>query len=422
MRKLFVRLSAALIASTSVIAGQAANAAELKAGDVINAANFDQVKNDTFEGHTIRDMITDKVELLIKNYNLSIPLRHSEEIPVPQIDIENTKKYSGDVKIDPVTHEVTGYKTGTPFPDIDVNDPLSGFKAVWNYYYQNTYGSTFDGHYTFLFIDSNRGLDRVQRWYTLSLKMKGRQTGDPVLGDGSLVKKQLLYAVEPYDIKGIGIFTVRHDSPQLEDNWAYVKSVRRTRQLSGSSWMDSLAGSVQLNDEYDGFAGRPSWYPEAKIVKKRWILAVAHLPGPRVVSDAPDRASKYPTVDLESEPFSMPTQKVAWEPREVYEIELKMPNEHPYSKRVLYMDVHFPRFYQVEHFDKAGEFAKISFVFTRPVKGGGGTIGMAPLQGIAFDVKRQEALVYLAEEDSTIDRPGITENDVTLGQLEAAAE
>ncbi|MBC7284785.1 DUF1329 domain-containing protein [Hoeflea sp.] len=422
MRKLFVRLSAALIASTSVIAGQAANAAELKAGDVINAANFEQVKNDTFEGHAIRDMITDKVELLIKNYNLSIPLRHSEEIPVPQIDIENTKKYSGDVKIDPVTHEVTGYKTGTPFPDIDVNDPLSGFKAVWNYYYQNTYGNTFEGHYNFLFIDSNRGLDRIQRWYTLSLKMKGRQTGDPVLGDGSLVKKQLLYAVEPYDIKGIGIFTVRHDSPQLEDNWAYVKSVRRTRQLSGSSWMDNLAGSVQLNDEYDAFAGRPSWYPEARIVKKRWILAVAHLPAPLVVPDAPDRASKYPTVDLENKPFSMPTQKVAWEPREVYEIEMKMPDEHPYSKRALYMDVHFPRFYQVEHFDKAGEFAKISFVFTRPVKGGNGTISMAPLQGTAFDVKRQEAWVYLAEEDSTIDRPGITENDVTLGQLEAAAE
>ena len=422
MKKLIVRLSAALIASASVMAIHAADAAELKPGDVINAANFDQVKDDTFEGHKIGDMITDKVELLIKKFNLSIALRHSEVIPVPQQDIDNTNKYSGDVKIDPVTHEVSGYKAGTPFPDLSPDDPLGGFKALWNQYYQNTYGNTFDGHYTFLFIDSNRGLDRTQRWYTLSYKMKGRQTGDPVLGDGSLVKKQLLFAVEPYDIKGIGIFTVRYDSPQLEDNWAYVKSVRRTRQLSGSSWMDNLAGSVQLNDEYDAFAGRPSWYPAAKLVKKRWILAVAHLPLPLVVAGGSDNATKYPTVDLKDKPYAWPTHKVEWEPREVYEIELTMPKEHPYSKRILFMDVHFPRIYQVEHFDKSGDFAKMSFVFTTPQKGGDGIIGMSPLQGTAFDIKREAAWVYLAEPDGTIDRPGITSDDVTLGQLEAAAQ
>lgn len=410
-----------LVALASIFATHAVQAAELKAGDVINAANIDQIKEDTFEGHKIKDLITDKVEVLIKNYNLKIPLRNSEEIPVPQEDVDNTKKYSADVKIDPTTHEVSGYKAGTPFPNIDPSDPLAGFKALDNYYYQNTYGNSFDGSYTFLFVDSNRGVDRAQRWWTFSLKMKGRQTGEPVLSDGSLVKKQLLFATEPFDIKGIGIFTIRYDSKRLEDNWAYVKSVRRTRQLSGSSWMDNLAGSVQLNDEYDGLSGRPSWYPAAKVIGKRWILAVGHLPTTLVNASGGSEAEKYPTVNTSEKPFSMPSNAVAWEPREVWAIELTMPDEHPYSKRVIYMDTKFPRIWNVEHYDKSGDFAKISFVMTTPIKGDDGILAMTPRQGLCFDIKRQEAFVYLQEADAMADRRGVTENDVTLGKLEAAA-
>lgn len=422
MKKSVILRSSTLVALASVFAMSAANAAELKPGDVIDASNFDQVKEDTFEGHKIKDLITDKVEILIKNYNLKIPLRASEDIPVPQEDIENTKKYAGEVKIDPETKEVTGYKAGTPFPDIDVNDPLAGFKALNNYYYQNTYGNSFDGSYTFLFVDSNRGLDRAQRWWTFSLKMKGRQTGEPVLGDGTLVKKQLLFAVEPFDIKGLGIFTVRYDSKRLEDNWAYVKSVRRTRQLSGSSWMDNMAGSVQLNDEYDGLSGRPSWYPTAKLIGKRHVLAVAHLPLTLVNPSGATNAEKYPTVNTQEKPFSMPAKNVEWEPREVWAIELGMPGEHPYSKRILYMDTKFPRIYNVEHYDKSGEFAKISFVMTTPIKGDDGILSMTPRQGLCFDIKRQEGFVYLQEADAMANRRGVTENDVTLGKLEAAAK
>lgn len=422
MKYIKKKLPAVLLACASVLTFSSSQAAELNPGDIISAANIDQVMNDTFEGHPIRDLVTDKVEYMIRNHGLKIPLRNSESIAFPAADGENTQKYSGGVSIDPNTLEVTGYQSGTPFPDIDVNDPLAGHKALWNYYYQNTYGNMFEGNYTFLFVNTNRGLERTQRWYTLSLKMKGRRTGEPVLGDGSLVKKQLLYAIEPYDIRGIGIYTQRYDSPKLEDNWAYVKSVRRTRQLSGSSWMDNLAGSVQLNDEYDGFSGRPSWYPESKIVGKRWVLAVAHLPTPIVVEGASNDDERYPTVDLQTAPYSMPTTKVQWEPREVYEIELTMPPEHPYSKRVIYMETQFPRIYNVEHYGKGGDFAKISFVFSKPVVGGEGTIGMLPNQGICFDINREEAWIYLAEESAVTDRPGVGPEDVTLGQLEAAAK
>ena len=57
----------------------------------------------------------------------------------------------------------------------------------------------------------------------------------------------------------------------------------------------------------------------------------------------------------------------------------------------------------------------------RPIIGGEGTLGMLPDQGICFDINRQEAFVYLVE-DGVTDRPNVGPQDVTLGQLEAAAQ
>jgi hypothetical protein len=399
---------------------QPAAAAELKAGDVINAANLDKVKGDTFEGHAISSLVTEKMAFMIKNYGLSIRLRPSEALPVNPVDVEATRKYAGEVRFDPKTNEVTGYKAGLPFPDIDQSDPKAGHKLLYNNYYQNTTGSSFDGAYTFLFINADKGVERNQSWHTTTIKMKGRPGAQPVAGDGKLVNKQLLFATAPFDIRGIGIYTQRYDGPQLEDNWAYIKSVRRTRQLSGGSWMDNMAGGVQLNDEYDAFSARPSWFPDAKLVGKRWILAVPHLKLPIVNADKKGTPDEFPTVDLKNKPYWNPN--VDWEPREVYVLEVTMPKEHPYSKRIMYMETKLPRFYMTEHYDKSGQFVKFSQVLSAPTKGGDGYMGMLPWQGHTYDLKRKEGFIYLALPGAMINRPGLKPEDATLGKLEAAAK
>jgi hypothetical protein len=57
---------------------------------------------------------------------------------------------------------------------------------------------------------------------------------------------------------------------------------------------------------------------------------------------------------------------VDWEPREVYVLEVTMPKEHPYSKRTMYTETRFPRFYMTEHYDKSGQFVKFSQVLSAP--------------------------------------------------------
>ncbi|MBI5921003.1 MAG: DUF1329 domain-containing protein [Betaproteobacteria bacterium] len=420
MRTIHKHFALTFLALATTAAFQFAEAAELKPGDVINAANLDKVKNDTFEGHSIASLVTEKMEFMIKNYKLTIKLRHSEEIPANQRDVEATRKYAGEVKFDPQTNEVMGYKAGLPFPNIGMEDPKAGYKLLYNFYYTGTTGYSFDGAFALLFIDQEKGLDRVQTSYTASFKMKNRPDPKPVEGDGTIINKQLLFVTAPFDVKGVGIFSVRYDSPRFEDNWAYIKSVRRTRQLSGGSWMDNMLGGVQLNDEYDGLAARPSWFPEVKLLGTRWVLAVAHLKLPIADASKKGTPEEFPAVDLKNKPHWNPIAD--WEPREVYVIQVAMPKEHPYSKRVYYMETKFPRIYMMEHYDKSDQFVKFSQVLSTPTKGGDGYIGMLPWQGHTYDIKRKEAFVYIAYPGTVINRSGLKPEDVSLGKMEATAK
>lgn len=395
-------------------------AAELKPGDMITAANIDKVKSDTFEGKTIGSLLTEKLEWQIRNWGLSIKLRKHEEVPTNARDEEATRKYAAEVKFDPATNEVTGYKAGLPFPSVDMNDPKAGYKLLYNYYYQNTIGHQFDDAYTFALIDGEKGLERVQRWTTTRYTMKNQAAkANPVEGDGTMVSKTLLYARAPFDIKGLGTFSIRHDSPQFDDNWAYIKSVRRTRRLSGGSWMDTMVGD-QLQDEYDIWNARPSWYPEIKVVGKRWVLAVVHTPLPVVAEDKKDSLDEFPRVDLKNKPFWNPVAE--WEPREVYVLEATPPEAHPYGKKVLYMETKFPRFYMGEYYDKTGQFWKFQQVLTAPWKGDDGYIGLPPWQGHTIDFKRKHATLYFGHPEMRINRAGVKSDDVTLGVLEAAGK
>jgi hypothetical protein len=103
-------------------------------------------------------------------------------------------------------------------------------------------------------------------------------------------------------------------------------------------------------------------------------------------------------------------------------VEVTMPKEHPYGKRIMYMDTKFPRFYMTEHYDKSGQFVKMQQVFSAPTKGGDGYNGMLPWQGHTYDLKRKEGFIYLADPGAMINRVGLKPDDVTLGKLEAAAK
>lgn len=414
-----LKLTLACMAATSFLA--VAQAAELPAGTVINKETLDRIKNDTFEGKTIGSMLPEKVEVLIRDWGLTIKLRKSEPIVLDPKMIEATKKYAGTAKYDTTTNEVSGYKAGVPFPDVAPSDPNYAAKLVWNVYYGRPVGQVLDLFKSnYLLIDGDKGLERTQQLSVLRYYMKNRISGKntPVDGDGTVFTKSLLYFTYPQDIKGVGTFTIRYDGPQFEDNWVYVKSARRTRRLPGGAWMDPIGGTDQLNDDFDIFNARPSWYKSFKYLGDRWILTVAHQSNPIDLSKkgTPD---EWPTVDLKHAPYWNPLD--AWEPRQVHVIEAVGPSEHPYSKKILYIDVGYEYIHMGEAYDKKGEFWKWFFFPGRPVKGEDGVQTFISGQGHTIDLKRRHATIFVNAPDVKTNT-NLTADDVTLGKLEAAGQ
>jgi hypothetical protein len=70
-------------------------AKELPEGTVISAQNLDEIMDDTFEGIKIRDLLTEKFQLWVRDYALEMQLGHSQKLKVDPAYLEATEKYKG---------------------------------------------------------------------------------------------------------------------------------------------------------------------------------------------------------------------------------------------------------------------------------------------------------------------------------------
>jgi hypothetical protein len=354
IRHLTTLASACLIAASAPVL-----AAELPDGTVISKANLDQIKNDTFMGHTIASLLTEKVEWQIRNTGLKMPLGKARDSVSDPRYVEATKKYSDQAKFDPKTREVTGWVAGLPFPDISESDPDAGEKVMWNFYYGSPHPRDERKDVYFVTINSS-GYEATQHYIFDRLFNKGRLGEDKtVLGDPQVLTKTFFVALEPQDIKGTGTFTVRYDisASKLEDQFAYIKSARRIRRLTGNAWIDPVGGLDLLNDDIYVYNARPSQYRQNRLIGKRWILTAVGYKATRNTAKA-GTAEEWSTIDASwTAPFWY--QKVTYAPREVWVVEGTPPPEHPYSKKIVYVDPQVPTVYMGEAYDKKGELWRV---------------------------------------------------------------
>lgn len=272
---------------------------------------------------------------------------------------------------------------------------------------------------SFVFIDGEEGVERVQRWWSRRYYMEGRLDGGPVQeGDGDIMQKTILVAQSPQDIKGLGTFSIRYNDPSAakpDDTWAYLKSVRRARRLTGSAWMDPIGGTVQLYDDWDIWDAIPTKYQSTKLVDTRWVFAIAHSPELSVDKSQEGTGAEFPSVGLDEKPYYYPAKHIEWEPREVYVIEGTPPEGHPYSKKVVYMEKDWPRPYLGEAYDQNGKFWKFFIFQNRPDVGDDGYKAVMPVVGHVIDYKANFSTTWSANMKSN--PSGVEENDVSLKQL-----
>lgn len=426
--KHFIQRGSGAVAMALMASGLLAGyvqAAEVPEGTVISKENLDKIRNETFEGKTIGSMLPEKMEYMIKSQGLTLKIAHSKKIQMDPKYVEATRKGMKAVKFNPADRTMSGWVAGMPFPPevIKMDDPHAGDKVIWNLR-AATYGATMDlRNISFTFISGDKGVERVQRWQSQRYYMEGRLDGGPTtVGDGTISQKTYLFATSPQDIRGLGTFSIRYnqpDSAKPDDTWAYLKSVRRTRRLSGGAWMDPIGGTDQLYDDWDIWDAFPTKYRANKLVGKRWVFAIAHSPEVSVDVSKKDSVDEFPSIGLKDAPYYFPAKHIVWEPREVYVVEGTPPPEHPYSKKVVYMEVDFPRPYLGEMYDQKGEFWKYMIFQNRPDVGEDGYKAVMPVVGHVIDVKRRHSTTWSANMKSN--PKGVKATDVSLEKLEQVA-
>jgi len=374
-------LIGAIFASLSLIG----SAAELPEGTVISAQNLDQIMDDTFEGIKIRDLLTDKFQVWVRDFALEMQLGHSKPLQIDPEYNAATEKYKGQAKLDS-DNTVSNFTAGIPFTDVDTEDPSCGWKLAWDHFYANPImGNSWIAIGDVKIYDARKG--EIDHFEAMSAKsiFEGRTRGEPRIGTEDDHARYLLVITKPYDIAGIGVFTKQYNNAQADDGWAYVKALRRVRRIAGGkSWMDPQPKMDLLNDDNQGVLGYPGWFKNWECKGKRHILAVTTANDPNIPFTFAD------AVNEDVFPHWNP-KGLVWEPKEVYVVEGVTPDEHPYSKKVLYMDTKYPFYYHGEMYDRKGEFWRLWRQNYGPIATCDGTPGYGFTHTMSIDFQNQRA-------------------------------
>jgi hypothetical protein len=411
------RLASALVGAAAVVFAAGAGAQDVPAGTVLDAASLATLEGQTFEGHRIADLLPPALALLVREHGLSLTLRPSEPVPLDPRWDELTQRHHGQVQYDPASREISGYVAGVPFPDVQrdamalADRQEAGTKLLWNFFYGNPqFGNSYEfNEGDILLIDGRKGLERVQRTMDKKFRMVGRLTEPHALGDGSVYKKQVTMILEPYDVRGLGIYFVRYTDGRPDDSYAYIKSVRRIRRISGRTWMDPVGNSDITNDDNDMLDVYPTWYDRYHLLEERPILAVAHGP------DTSEHELKD-WLDVDTPPYWNPIAQ--WEPRQVYVIEATPPSFHLYSRKILYMEKDFPLFYLSDSFDRKGERWKVGIKTYHPLTPEESPQpGIGPSGGVFIDLQKYHA-TFIDGRGFRMNDQAATEADYSLTAIQ----
>ena len=361
------------------------NAKELPEGTVISAKNLDQIMDDTFDGYKIRDLLTPAYLLWIRKYALEMKLGHTHKLKFDPDWIAATKRYKGQAKLN-ADKTVSNYTAGIPFTDVDPSDPDCGWKMAYDQFYANPImGNSWIALGDVKIFDAHRGeIDHFEAWSAKSI-FEGRTRGPSKIGGPHDHARYLLVLTKPYDIAGIGVFNKQYNNGKLDDGWAYVKALRRVRRIAGGkSWMDPQPKMDLLNDDNQGILGNPHWFKKWECKGTRHILAVVTAKDPNIPYTWKD------AVYEDKSPHWNP-KGLVWEPREVYVVEGTPPDEHPYSKKVMYEDSKYAFYYHGEMYDRKGQFWRLWRESYAPIKTCDGTPGYGFTHTMAIDFQNERA-------------------------------
>jgi hypothetical protein len=416
--ELKMKLKNILVTSVAFACFSNVFAAEVTPGTMISKGNIDAIGEDTFEGRKIKDLIAPTYADLVKNSGFTIRLGASKPYDLDPRMIALTKEYSPKVKLT-AEGKVDGYEAGMPFPNISLDDSQAGRKLAYNIVYSGFLGDVLDWpSILFVMVSEDKGYLRKIDYKFALYQMIGRKNPPRVEGDGTIRSYTTLIATQPTDVRGVGIFSIRYADGRLDDNYAYLRTVRRFRRIAGSSWYDPVQGSDFLGDETsNGFNGDPGWYKSYRILSKQTMLFPESEQTQYVNPKGKGIAEELPYVNISESPYwNTKDPKEVWRPREVYVLEAIPPDGYPASRRVLYVDAnpYVPIVYFAEGYDKKGMLWRIYTNSVNRAKAEDGAPTLNPIFARMIDVKTRTATLLPGGGGRRVNPKGVTAADFSI--------
>lgn len=259
-----------------------------------------------------------------------------------QVYQQASEKFKGQPRLGP-DGSLENYTAGQPFPmdAIDcAGDPDAGSKIMWNFSYRwapisgisSFYYSYWDrGEELPLYYEGTGGGVQLSRRPEPALLEQG---GDLFRGENRRSAGGA-EVTAPFDARGIMLLTYRYkeaDLPQAkarnDDTWVYVPTLRRVRRISTAQRTDAISGTDFTLDDLFSFNGIVPQY-DWKCIGKQDIIAPVNT-----------KVKGYPYVKGQNfGPYGLSFASDRWELRHAVIVQMDPKNaDHPYSRKILYID------------------------------------------------------------------------------------
>lgn len=282
--------------------------------------------------------------------DFTLAVQETTDLPVREAYVTATEQHANAVSLDG-GYTVHSYQGGRPFPVIDPGDSRAGEKIAWNFRYRDMPDSiemrgTMQGVNNVGTIDrSNVGRMRIR----YGMYRVGGEENDPQWQERGVHVKAMFESLAPSDQEGnMRITTIYDDESQANDDLSYSPQNRRTRKgymnmlaRMGGGRYDVLA-EEQPPFFFIGYLHEYNWtYRGERVTLVPGFLRADHL-------TFSGKNNWYPDVP--------------WELRRVIVLEATPKGQHPYSKRVFYLDAQTYTPFYVLSYDPQGAFVRLSLI------------------------------------------------------------
>jgi len=259
---------------------------------------------------------------------------------------------------------LSGYVSGQPFPMDQVDckgDPQAGVKIAWNFDHRWE-GEGGSAKFIYSYWDRGERLPLYYEGKSRRVWLSGRVDPEYQATGGDVFRgeqRKRAYGIEveaPFDSRGLTLLTYRYKGSENpastthnDDTWVYSPSLRRVRRISSAQRADAVAGTDFTFDDlfsFDGIIPQYDW----KCLGKRELIAPMN-----------SQVKGYP-FDEEHNfgPFGLSYADDTWDLRQAVVIEFTpRAADHPYSKKVIYIDEQSMEPLYSFAYDRKGELWKL---------------------------------------------------------------